>query len=182
MQISEHKNDFDKAVEYLKNDITSLRTGRATTALVEDLPVNAYGARQPLKAVGTINVLDAKTVAIEPWDKSLMVEIEKAVRDSSLGINPVNNGKQIILALPQLTSERRAELIKVLHQKLEGARISLRKIREDVKDLIMTAEKDKAIGEDERYKLQEDLEKMVKDYNEKIKTIGEEKEKEINSV
>jgi len=182
MDISTHKEEFEKSIGFLRNDISSLRTGRATTSLVEDIPVESYGAKQPLKAVGTINVPDPKTVTIEPWDKALLIEIEKAIRESSLGINPVNNGVHIILAMPELTSERRSELIKVLHQKLENAKISIRKIREDVRDAIMKAEKDKEISEDERFKLQDELDKMTKDYNEKIKVVGEDKEKEINTV
>lgn len=182
MDLANYKNEFNQVVEFLKKDIASLRTGRANTAIVEDLPVFAYGVRQPMKAVGSINVPDAKTVSIEPWDKSLLAEIEKAVRESNLGINPVNNGGQIILAMPELTSERRQELIKVLHQKLEQARISIRKIREEARDKIVRAESDKEISEDEKYRWQEDLDKLVKEYNEKIKEMGDKKEKEINIV
>jgi ribosome recycling factor len=182
MDISSKQQEFDKSIDFLKQDISSLRTGRANTALVEDLMVESYGTKQPVKAVGTIAVPDAKTVTIEPWDKSQLLNIEKAVRESSLGINPVNNGTQIILAMPELTSERRQELIKVLHQKLEGARISVRKIREDVRSEIEKAEDKKEISEDEKYKLQEELDKMTKEYNDKIKDVGEKKEKEINTV
>ena len=182
MNIQEKKQDLDKSIEFLKNDISSLRTGRATTAIVEDLTVESYGTRQPLKAVGSIAVPDPKTVTITPWDKSQLQNIEKSIRDSSLGINPVNNGVQIILAMPELTSERRQELIKVLHSKLENARISIRKIREEARDEIEKAEDTKEISEDEKYKLQEDLDKMVKDYNDRVKKVGEDKEKEINIV
>jgi len=182
MQINDFKEDFDKAVEFLKNDITGLRTGRASSAIVEDIMVEAYGTRQTLKSVGSITIPDPKTVNVDPWDKSLLSAIEKAIRDSGLGINPVNTGSQIRLFLPELTTERRQELIKVLHQKLEGARISLRKIREDVKEMIKSAEDEKEIGEDEKYRLQEELDKMVGEYNEKVKSIGEEKEKEIDTV
>lgn len=182
MEISEYKLEFEKSINFLRADISALRTGRASTAIVEEISVEAYGVKQSMKAVGTINVPDAKTVTIEPWDKSLMTAIEKAVRESSLGINPVNNGIQIILAMPELTSERRSELVKVLHQKLENSRISVRKIREEVREKIATAEKNKEISEDEKYKMQEELDKMTKEYNEKIKEVGDEKEKEINTV
>ncbi len=125
---------------------------------------------------------DAKTLNIEPWDKSLMQAVEVGIRNSSLGISPVNDGKLIRLPLPTLTSERRAELIKVLHQKLEGAKIALRKVREEIRDQIEGAEKNKQISEDEKFKYQDDLEKMVKDYNEKVKSVGEEKEVEITTI
>lgn len=182
MDIIVYKEDFNKAIDFLKGDIAALRTGRATTAIVEDIQVEAYGVRQDMKAVGTINVPDSKTVTIEPWDKGLMNDIERAVRESSLGINPVNNGNQIILSMPELTSERRQELARILHQKLENAKISIRKIREEVRDKITEAEKDKEIGEDDKYRLQEELDKIVKEYNEKVKEVGENKEKEINTV
>ncbi len=180
--VQQHKEDFDKTIEHLKHDLQSLRTGRATPMLVEDIMVEAYGGKQQLKAVASISVLDAKTLAIEPWDKSLISAVDAALRQSPLGINPVNDGKLIRLPLPTLTQERRQELIKVLHQKLEAARISVRQNREEVKRLIDKAEKDGVMPEDEKFKQQDFLEKMVKEFNEPIKTIGEEKEKEINTV
>lgn len=182
MQISDFKGDFEKAVEFLKNDITGLRTGRASSAIVEDIMVEAYGTRQTLKSVASINIPDPKTVNVDPWDKGLLSAVEKAIRDSGMGINPVNTGSQIKLFLPELTTERRQELIKVLHQKLESARISVRKIREDIKEMIKAAEDGGEIGEDEKYRLQEDLDKMAGEYNEKIKETGEKKEEEINAI
>ena len=122
-------DSFNEALVYLKQDISALRTGRATPVLVEDISIEAYGTRQPLKAVASISVADAKTLNIEPWDKSLMSTVEAGIRNSQLGINPVNDGKLIRLSLPMLTQDRRNELVKILHQKLEAARIALRKIR-----------------------------------------------------
>lgn len=180
--IEQHKELFQKAIEHLRHDISTLRTGRATPALVEDVLVTAYGTKQPLKSVASISVLDAKTIAIEPWDKSVVKDIESAINNSQLGINPVNDGKVIRLPLPELTSERRQELIKVLHQKLEGARIAIRKIREDVRKALDKAEDDGGITEDEKFKLQDGLEEMVKEYNEQIKALGAEKETDIQKV
>lgn len=180
--IDQHKEHFNKAIEHLKSEVAGLRTGRATPALVEDVMIEAYGGKQPLKAVASITVSDAKTLAVEPWDKSLLAAVEAGIRQSDVGINPVNDGKLIRLPLPDLTSERRQELIKLLHQKLENARVSIRKIREDVRSVIQKQEKDKTIGEDEKFKLFEALEKMVKEYNEKVKKMGEEKEREITTV
>jgi len=180
--IQQHKDQFAKAIDHLKTDISSLRTGRATPVLVEDISVEAYGTRQSLKAVAAITVLDAKTLAIDAWDKSLLGSIETALRNSSLGINPVNDGKLIRLSLPELTQERRLELIKVLHQKLEQCKISIRKIREDIRERIEGMIKTKVISEDEKFKAFEELEKLVKEYNEKIKLMGEEKEKEITTI
>jgi ribosome recycling factor len=182
MNIEEFKPEFKKPIEHLKNEIAGLRTGRATPALVEDISVEAYGVRQPLKSVASISVQDAKTIAIEPWDKSILVNVEKAVSSSNLGINPVNDGKMIRLPLPDLTQERREELIKVLHQKLEQCRIAIRKVREECRSFVEQSEEDKEISEDEKFKLHDEIEKVVKEHNELIKNIGEEKEKEIKSV
>lgn len=182
MNINDFNGDFDKVIEFLKTDITGLRTGRASSAIVEDIMVEAYGSHQPIKAIASITVSDAKTVNIDPWDKSILAALEKAIRDSSLGINPVNTGSQIRLFLPELTTERRQELIKVLHQKLEHARISVRKVREEVKEMIKMSEDNKEIGEDEKYRLEEELDKLVKEYNDKIKDVGEKKEQEINTI
>ena len=180
--IDEHKESFDKCIEHLKHDIFGLRTGRATPALVEDIMVEAYGVKQPVKALASIFVSDAKTLTVEPWDKSILQAVETGIRNSQLGINPVNDGKLLRLPLPELTTERRQELIKVLHQKLEAARIAIRQVREDAKQMIEMAEKDGEISEDDKYKQVALLEETVKEYNEKIKTIGAEKETEVNKI
>lgn len=159
-----------------------MRTGRASAAIVEDIMVEAYGTHQTLKSLASINIPDAKTVNIDPWDKSILSAVEKAVRDCGLGLSPVNTGSQVRIFLPELTSERRNELIKILHQKEEAARIALRKVREEIKEMIKAAEDDKEITEDEKYRLQEDLEKMVKEYNDKVKEIADKKEGEINTI
>lgn len=180
--VGQYKAEFDQAIDFLKKDISSLRTGRATPALVEDIIIEAYGTKQPLKAVASISVADAKTLNIEPWDKSVMQAVEVGIRNSSLGISPVNDGKLIRLPLPTLTHERRAELIKVLHQKLEGARIAMRKIREDIRAMVEMEFESKNISEDEKFTYFDEVEKLIKEYNEKIKVIGEEKEKEITTI
>jgi len=177
-----HKETFNKAIEHLKIEIGSLRTGRATPALVEDISIEAYGTRQPLKTLSSISVTDAKTLTVEPWDKSILQHVESGIRNSDLGINPVNDGKLIRLPLPELTQERRRDLIKVLSKKLEEARIVIRQIREDVRKEIEQAEKAKEIGEDEKFTQFDVLEKMMKEYNDLIKKIGEDKEKEINTI
>jgi ribosome recycling factor len=182
MNLHEHKSEFVAIIDFLKSDIAALRTGRASAAMVENIFVDAYGSSQPLKAVASISISDAKTVVLEPWDKSLLSAVEKGVRDSGLGINPVNDGKIIRLSLPDLTFERRQELSKILHQKLEQARISIRQVREDIRERINQEEKNKTIAEDQKFRLQEDLEKMVKEFNDEVKKVGEGKEEEIMKV
>ena len=178
----EYIEQFNACINHIKQEIGGLRTGRASPALVEDIQVEAYGSRQPIKALASIMVSDPKTLVVDPWDKSVLAAIEAGIRDAKTGLNPVSDGKIIRIPLAQLTSERRQELIKVLHQKLEAARISIRQIREEVKQLIDEAVKNKEVGEDDKFKQQEDLDAMVKEYNEKIKLIGEEKEKEITTI
>lgn len=182
IRIEEYKPQFDKALEHLRQEISSLRTGRATPTLVEDVLVEAYGTKQSLKAVASISVSDAKTLVVDPWDKTLVPAVEAGIRASDVGISPVNDGKVIRLPLPELTTDRRQELVKVLHTKLEQARIAVRKIREDIRSKIDKAEKEKNISEDEKFMLQESLEKTVKEYNDQIKAVGDEKEKEILTV
>src|SRR3989344_7697839 len=140
MQITDFKSDFDSAISFFKDDISGLRTGRASAAIVEDIMVEAYGTHQTLKSLASINIPDAKTVNIDPWDKGVLAAIEKAVRDCGLGLSPVNTGSQVRIFLPELTSERRNELIKILHQKEETARIAIRKVREEIKEMIKEAE------------------------------------------
>lgn len=182
MNINEFKDDFNKAIDFFKNDIAGLRTGRATAAMVENVTVEAYGVRQPLKAIASISILDPKTLMLDPWDKSVLAAVEKGIRDANLGMNPVNDGRGIRLSLPELTVERRQELIKILRERTENARVTVRKVREEIRDMILSEEADKAIAEDEKFKLMDDLDKTVKDYNEKIKEIAEKKEEEINTV
>ena len=179
---AQFKEQFESAIAHLREEIKNLRTGRATPAIVEDVTVVAYGGKQPLKALASISVTDAKTLTVEPWDKSILKDVEQAIGTSDLGINPINDGKLLRLPLPDLTQDRRQELIKVLHRKLEDGRIAVRQIREDARKEIDTAEKNKTIGEDEKFTQQETLEKMVKEHNETIKKIGDDKEREITTV
>jgi ribosome recycling factor len=182
IQLDTYLPQFEKVLDHLRHEITTLRTGRATPALVEDIPVLAYDTTQQLKAVASISVADAKTLTVDPWDKALVIAVEEAIRNSDLGIQPVNDGKLIRISLPELTSERRADLIKLLYSKLEHARISVRKVREDVRSDIDRAFKAKEMGEDDKFNMQDDLEKLVKENNEKIKEIGDAKEQEITTI
>jgi ribosome recycling factor len=180
--VQQYKGHFDKAIDHLNGEISSLRTGRATPAILDGVNVEAYDTMQDIKSLASISVADAKTINVQPWDKSILQNIETAIRNSDLGLSPVNDGEMIRLMLPDLTSERRTELVKVLSKKLEEARIAIRKMREDVRNQVDKAEKVKEIGEDDKYGLHDDLEKMVKEYNEKIRQIGDDKETEILKV
>lgn len=180
--IENYKLEFDKVIEHLKNEIFALRTGRATPALVENILVEAYGVKTPIKGLGSISVSDQKTILIEPWDKGVLKEIEKAIQLANIGINPVIEGGRIRLMVSPLTEESRQKLIKILQQKLEQGRVSLRSIRDKARSEIIEAEREKQITEDDRYRLQDKLDELIEEYNFKIKEIGEQKEKEIMTI
>ncbi|MBI2551855.1 ribosome recycling factor [Candidatus Uhrbacteria bacterium] len=176
------KSEFEKSVTHLKSELGGLRSTRATPALVEHVMVEVYGSKQSLKALASISVVDPKTLTIEPWDKSIAKEIERAVSAANLGINPVNEGQIIRIILPPLTEESRKELVKIIHDRLESVRQALRTLREKLRQQIIDAEKKKEISEDEKYKQLEKLDKLVGEYNEQVKKLGESKEKEIMTV
>src|SRR3990167_3617222 len=182
LNLDTSKPEFEKVVTHLKGELASLRGTRATPALVENVQVEAYGMRQALRALASIAVADPKTLTIEPWDKSIMKDIEKAIQTANIGINPVNEGALIRIVLPPLTEESRKELVKIVHNKLEDARGGVRTTREKLRQQIIDAEKKKETNEDEKYKQLEKLDKMVAEYNEQVKKIGESKEKEIMTI
>ena len=181
--IEKHKGDFEKSLKILEDDSATLRVGRANPMIVENLMVAAYGgAPTPLKQMASISVPEARTLLIQPWDKSISKDIEKAIIAANLGINPVNEGQQIRLTIPPLTEESRKELVRSVGEKMEKTRIAVRQLRDKVKDEIVKAEKSNEITEDDKYDLQKKLDDLVKEYNEKIKTIGDKKENEIMTI
>ena len=180
--ISKHKTEFDGVIEHLKKEIGSLRTGRAQTALVDNLMVEAYGTRQALKQLAGISIQDSKTISIEPWDKSILKDVEKALSASNLGLSVINLGGKILAKVSMMTEETRKELLKVLGKMLETGKINIRQIRDKVKDEILKAEKDKEITQDDRYQGVADLDNYVSELNKKVIAIGEEKETEIMTV
>ncbi len=182
MYIETAKAALDEVIEFLKTELSQLRTGRASPALVENVVVEAYGAPMNIKGVASISVTDAKSLAIEPWDKTLMKAIEDAIRNAGLGINPVNDGKAIRINLPAMTEENRKNLTKIVGQRAEDARIKIRQQRDEVRTMIIEAETTHVIPEDDRYALCEKLDLLVKDYNDRIKEIAEDKEKEIMTI
>jgi len=179
MKIEQSRDNFDKVIEHIKQDIGSLRTNRATPSMLENLMVEAYGTRMPINQLGSIQAPEPRMLTVEPWDKSVIKNIEKAVQTASLGLNVTNEGTFLRITLSQMTEETRRELVKILNDKLESGRRSLRGVRDDVKEAVVSAEKNQEITEDERYKLVEDLDTMVREYNKKIEELGKKKEEEI---
>ncbi|MHB0857006.1 MAG: ribosome recycling factor [Anaerolineae bacterium] len=173
---------MEKAVEALRSDLLSVRTGRASPALVEKLPVEAYGGTSLLNQVATIAAPEPRLLTIRPWDSSVIGAIEKAILRSELGLTPNNDGKIIRLNIPSLTDERRRDLAKLVSRRAEEGRVAIRNLRRDgLKDLT-DLEKSKDISEDAFYKAKEDLQKLTDSYIEKIDQVGEQKQAEIMEV
>lgn len=180
--LSQNKPKFDSVIDHLNKELNGIRTGRATPALVEDISVRAYDSTMELKGLASVGVLDAKTLIIDPWDKALIPAIEKAIRDSDIGLSPATDGGKIRLVMPQMTEENRTRLAKLMREKLEESRISLRGVREGLREEILEKEKNKEMSEDEKFKLLDDLEKITREFNEVISSMGESKEEEIMTV
>ncbi len=179
---SDAEGRMKSAVQALEEDLSTIRTGRASPALVERLHVDYYGMATPLMQLATISVPDSRSLMIKPFDPSTLKTIEKAILASDLGLTPNNDGKVIRLNLPPLTEERRRELVKVVHGRVEDARVAIRNIRRDsIKDL-REFEEEKLISEDELEKGEEDLQKLTDKYIEALNTAGTKKEKEIMEV
>ncbi len=176
------KKQMGEVIEHVKEELTGLRTGRANASLVDSLPVQYYGNSMPLKQMASITVPEPTMLVIQPWDKQAIGDIEQALRNSNLGLSPVNEGTQLRLSLPPLTEERRNQLIKALHEKAEAGKVALRNIRKDAWEAVQGQVKTGELTEDDKYRYEEDLNKTIDSYNKHIETLVEEKEKEIRTV
>ena len=179
MDIKNKTEDFEKVIEHVSSDIAGVRTSRATPTLIENIQVNIYGSKMPVNQVASISCPEPKQLLVEPWDKNVLKDIEKAIETASLGLSVKNEGNFLRLSIPAMTEETRKENIKMLHEKLENGRVSLRNLRDKIKEEIITAERNKEIGEDEKYNLIEELDKTTREYTDKIGEIGKKKEEEI---
>jgi len=168
-----------KSFESVTREFGEIRTGRASPTLVEGLHIDYYGTPTLLKQLASISSSDAHMLVIQPWDVSAIVEIEKAILKSNLGVNPSNDGKIIRLSFPQLSKDRRQELAKVIHKMSEEGRISLRTIRRDAKESIEKLEKDKVVSEDDKFRAIDELQKLVDKYIAKVDELLKNKEKEV---
>lgn len=171
-----------KTIEALTKELSSIRTGRASPALVEHIKVDYHGVITPLIQLASISVPEPKTIAIHPWDRSIINTIDKAILKSDLGLNPVNDGTNIRINLPALTEERRKDLIKAVHKRLEESRITIRNLRRESIDELKVAEKNKEISQDQSIRASEKLQKLTDSYIESINRIGKDKESEILEV
>ena len=177
--INQKRLSFDAILDFYKTDVASIRTGRATPALVEDVIVDVYGQKMHVKELATITAPEPRSLLIQPWDKSAVSAIEGAIRKSDLGLNPVVDGQAIRLNIPSLTEERRKEFIKLLKQKTEESRVKIRRIREEIWHKVQTMEHAHEINEDDKFKAKGDLQKLVDEYNKKIEELEKIKEQEL---
>lgn len=176
------KQRMEKAVKAFKEDLSTLRAGRATPALVEKIKVDYYGVMTPLNQMANISAPEPRLLVIQPWDTNALGEIEKAIMKSDLGITPNNDGKVIRLVIPRLTEERRQELVKVVGKKAEECRIAIRNIRRDENDTVKEMEKNGEISEDDLHRAQDEIQKITDEYIDKVDSIMQKKEKEIMEV
>ncbi|GAB6391277.1 MAG: ribosome recycling factor [Treponematales bacterium] len=177
--LTQAEERMKKTVASLRDGFAALRTGRASAALFDKIRVDAYGDKSPLNQVATVSIPEARLIVIQPWDKALIGEIEKAIRSSELSLNPSSDGKVIRIAIPPLTEERRKELVKAAKAQAEQSRVAVRNIRRDCNDELKKLLKDSQLTEDEEKKSGEELQKLTDSYIEKVNKALEEKEKEI---
>lgn len=168
-----------KAVEALQRDLAGLRTGRASTKLVDNIRIDYYGTPTPLGQLASISVPEARLVVIQPWDKSVIPTVEKAILTSDLGLNPSSEGNVIRLKIPELTEERRKDLVKVVRKKVEEGRISVRNIRRGALEKLREMQKNKDIGEDDEKRAEKQLQEVTDKYIEEVDKVGKEKEIEV---
>ena len=179
---SEFEEKVKKTVSVLQQDFSTLRAGRATPALVENLEVDYYGTPTPLNQLAGISAPEARLIVIQPWDKNAVKDIEKAILKSDLGLTPNSDGNLIRLSIPELTEERRKDLVKFVRKKAEEARVAVRNLRREMNDRLKKMEKDSDISEDMRYGAQEKIQKLTDDYVKEIDKVLEAKEKEMMEV
>ena len=180
--MSEMDRKMDRSLEALKRELNSVRTGRATPSLVENLPVDYYGTPTPLNQLASISAPDARAIMVQPWDRQALPEIEKSLMRSDMGFNPSNDGNTITVPIPPLTQERRQDLVRLLKRKLEDSKVSVRNVRREGVDNLRKMERDKAISQDENRRTQDQLQKATDAHIRQIDEIGTAKEAEIMQV
>jgi len=173
---------MDKSVQFFREDLSKIRTGKASTGLLEGIEVNLYGTMMPLVQCSNLLAPEARLIVIQPYDKNAIPGIEKAILQSDLGLNPVNDGTVVRISIPQLTEERRKELVKVVHAKAEEARTAVRQVRRDANESVKKLKEDSEIPEDLMYKSLDDVQKMTDKHVEMIDKVMKEKEDEVLEI
>jgi ribosome recycling factor len=179
---SDTEDGMKKAVDSFRRDLQKIRTGRANAAMLDGIKVDYYGTPTPVNQVATVQVVDARLITVKPWEKSMLAVIDKTIRASDLGLNPVTDSEIVRLPIPPLTQERRKELAKVVNKQTEEARVAVRSARRDAMDMVKEAEKDKDITEDERKTGEKKIQDLTDKYIAMIDDIAKSKEKEIMEI
>ncbi len=180
--VSDADHRMDKTVEAFRNEIAKIRTGKATTAILDGIKVEYYGTPSPLSQVANVSVLDVHTLSITPWDKSMVQVIDKAILASDLGLNPISDGTNLKIPIPPLTEERRKEYVKIVKKFGEDSKVALRNVRRDANEHLKKEEKDKKMTEDDRKRFEDEVQKITDKHISKIEEIIKHKEKEIMEV
>ncbi|TSC56986.1 MAG: ribosome recycling factor [Parcubacteria group bacterium Gr01-1014_18] len=176
------KSDFEDVVSFLRGEMRALRSGVANPAMLDNVSVEAYGVRTPIKQLASITVPDAKTLLVSPWDKSILKDIERGIVEAKLGVNPNTIGEGVLISLPPLTQENRKDLVKIILNKTEESKVKARMIRDEVKASILEAEKNKEIAEDDKYRFVKEMDDYIHQFNERLKQMAVEKETEIMKI
>lgn len=181
MDIDEFQLDLEKCIDALKDDLAQIRTGRATPELVEDILVDAYNTQAPIKNYANIGLLDSRSIAITPWDKAIIENISKAISESNRGFSPIIEGDRVRITVPELTEERRKEYVKIMKERVEDARVAIRSVRQKYMKDVDQMESD-GMSEDDADRIREELEKLVKEYNEKVEDMKDVKENSLLTI
>ncbi len=179
---TEVKSKMEKSLEALRKDLGRIRTGRASLTLLDGIRVNYYGVPTPLPQVASLSVPESRVISIQPWDAKMIGEIEKAIQKSDLGLTPLSDGKIVRINIPPLTEERRKELVKVVKRMEEECKVALRNLRRDANEQLKKAKKDKDLSEDDQFKYQDEVQKLMDKFIEKSEEVIQAKEKEILEV
>ena len=179
--LKETRRKMDKVLEAMARDLSRVRTGRASVALLEGIKVTCYGTTMPIAQVASLAAPEPRLLTVQPWDPTVLSDIEKAILKSDLGLNPVNDGKSIRLPIPPLTTERRKELVKLVKKMGEEGKVALRNLRREANDDLKDLKKEKLLSEDEAHRAQEEVQKVTDEFIKKVDTQTAEKEKEIMS-
>ncbi len=180
--IAEARAQMEKAVEAMRREFASVRTGKATPALLDTVRVEAYGSKMPLNQVGTVSAPEPRLLVIQPWDKSLLTDIEKAIQAADLGLNPSNDGNVIRVPVPALTEERRKEMVRLLHKLAEEGRIAVRHARQEANKGIKRRQQNHEISDDEAHRELDEVQQLTDEYVGRIDTLLETKEQEVMEV
>ena len=180
--LKETETKMEKAVESTKDKFASIRAGRANVSMLDGITVDAYGAPSPLSQIGTLSAPEARLLTIDPWDKSLIPAIEKAIQQANLGLNPSNDGRIIRLSVPELTEERRKEYVKMVRKEAEEGKVAIRNIRKDVNNKLRKSEKDSEITEDELKSGEDSVQKLTDKFTKLVDEALDKKEKELTTV